>query len=121
MLFTLEPGNWYACELIGDEFDDDCCSYSPIRVNGITPLKSGRGKFRLDFYHANYPEGVRDKSYDLVMLEHGSRYLLAISRKHIPARTMQIYDIDWPWMISHFSPFDGDGSEDIQTWLGRNV
>lgn len=120
MQFTLELGNWYACEFIGDEFDDDSCSYSPIKVNEMSPLKSGRGTFQLAFYHANYPEGVRDKSYELEMLERGSRYLLAISKKHNPARVMQIYEIDWAWMNRHFPSCD-TSSEDIQTWLSRNV
>lgn len=120
MQFTLERGTWYACEFIGDEFDEDRCSYSPIRIKEISPLKTGRGLIRLDFYHANYPEGVRDKSYELVMLERGSRYILAISRNHDPARVMQIYDIDWLWMNRHF-PVTGDRSVEIQSWLSRNV
>lgn len=120
MQFTLEQGAWYACEFIGYEFDEDRCSYSPIRVNKLNLLKTGNGVIRLDFYHANYSEGVRDKSYELAMLERGSRYILAIGRKHNPTRVMQIYDIDWLWMNRHF-PMIGDRSVEIQTWLSRNV
>lgn len=120
MSFTLKQGIWYACKFIGDEFDDDRCSYSPIRVNEMSPLKSGRGMFRLAFYHATYPEGVRDKNYELEMLERGSRYLLAISKKHHPARVLMIYEIDWAWMNRHFSSY-GTSSDDIQKWLSRNV
>lgn len=120
MGFLLEAGTWYACEIIGDEFEEDRCSYSPIKVKAITPLKTGRGRFRLDFYHANYPEGVRDKEYDLVMVERGGRFLLARSGSHAPARLLQIYDIDWQWMRRH-CPRIGDEAEDIQQWLSRNV
>ena len=79
------------------------------------------GKFQLEFYHANYPEGVRDKNYELVMLERGNRFIIAISREHNPSRTLEIYNIDWSWMNRHFSHFQEDQDEDIQTWLSRNV
>lgn len=57
--FTLQRGRWYACELIGDEFGEDKCSYSPIKVFAVEPQKSGNRKFGLKFYHASYPAGVR--------------------------------------------------------------
>jgi hypothetical protein len=48
--FTLERGKWYACELIGDDFTEahssDLCSYSPIKVEGVFPLRSGDRTFR---------------------------------------------------------------------------
>tara|TARA_R110002111_G_scaffold100976_6_gene156460 strand:- start:19502 stop:19675 length:174 start_codon:yes stop_codon:yes gene_type:complete len=45
MRLQIKERFWYACEFIGDEFDEDCCSYSPMRVDGIKPLKSVQDAF----------------------------------------------------------------------------
>jgi hypothetical protein len=102
MRFTLEVGKWYACEIIGDEFEEDSCSYTPIRVDAIEPLGKGTRSFRLTFYHANYPEGVRTKQYVLRTLVRGEKYTIARSRDHNPTRILQIYDIDSEWLRRHF-------------------
>ena len=54
MRITLELRRWYACEFVRDEFEDDLCSYSPIKILAINPLKNGSRMLKLDFYHANY-------------------------------------------------------------------
>jgi hypothetical protein len=118
--FTLIPGRWYACELSGDEFEDDMCSYSPIKIRRIEPLKHGNRTLRLDFYHANYPEGVREKSYTLQTIERGERFLLARSVEHNPVRILQIYEINHEWIIRHFPKLVPD-RKNIQTWLDRNL
>jgi len=59
--FSLEPGHWYASELLGEEYGPEIRSYSPVRVEQFTP--KGGHEFSLAFYHANYPEGVRSKVY----------------------------------------------------------
>lgn len=102
MRFTLQTGKWYACEIIGDEFEEDRCSYSPIRVDAIEPLGKDTRSFRLTFYHANYPEGVRSKQYVLQTLERGEKYTIARSEEHNPTRILQIYDIDSEWLRRHF-------------------
>jgi hypothetical protein len=33
---------------------------SPIRIDCVVPLGTGRGHLRLSFYNANYASGVRD-------------------------------------------------------------
>ena len=116
MRFTLEPRRWYACELIGDEFGEDKCSYSPIKVYQVKALGDGSRTFVLSFYHANYPAGVQDKTYRLQTIERGRTYLLARSLEHEPTRVLQIYDIDAHWLERHFpgmKPVRGD----IQTWM----
>jgi len=117
--FTLESDKWYACEFIGDEFSEDRCSYSPIRVDETEPLGSGARRFRLSFYHANYPEGVRDKRYVLETIERGTSFILARSTDHEPARLLQIYEIDWSWLTRHFPSIELR-PDDIQQWLSRN-
>jgi hypothetical protein len=120
MRFTLETDRWYACEIIGDEFTDDKCSYSTIRVDRIKPLKQGNGTFRLDFYHANYPEGVRNKSYLLRTLYRGDTLLIAQSLEHTPIRLLQIYDIDESWIRRHFPEAKLD-DQNVQDWLTKNA
>lgn len=58
--FTLVPDQWYAAEIISDEFGaaNEFRSRSAIKVYSVTPAGDGRRRFTLSFYHANYPEGV---------------------------------------------------------------
>ena len=121
--FTLRSGWWYAAELIGDEFgpDSEFRSHSPIRVDAVRPSGGGQRHFTLSFYHANYPEGVRDKTYSLQMLERGERFLLARSLNHTPVRILLIYDISWPWLRSHFGIQKDGGSDDLFHWLSNHL
>ena len=57
--FPLIEGEWYEMAVIdgGEEM------LSPIRVDEVE--RGPRGRLRLSFYHGDYPEGVRDKVYEL--------------------------------------------------------
>lgn len=118
--FQIKERYWYACEFIGDGFPEDCCSYSPIRVDGIKPLKSGSRRFRLDFIHANYPVGVQVKRYTLQTIERGETFILAKRVECSSVLLLQIYEIDGAWMSRHFPSFYSEPSDDIQQWLDRN-
>ena len=120
MQFTLRPGIWYATEFIGDEFGKEIRSYSPIRVDRFTPKRSGQRRSTIEFYHANYPEGVGHKSYELATIERASSFLLARSVDHEPTRFLLIYDITWPWIEPQFPNARTEQSADIQGWLSRN-
>lgn len=115
--FTLQPGRWYAAELLGEEFGDRIRSYSPIRVLAVTPLRNGSRQFVLAFYHANYPEGVRNKEYTLAAIEHSRTFLFARSLEHDPARLLLIYDISSDWLQTHFRTAQSQGLSDLQGWL----
>jgi hypothetical protein len=121
--FTLLPGQWYAAEFIGDEFcaAAEFRSHSAIRVDAVAPARSGHRHFDLSFYHANYPEGVRDKVYSLQTLERGAQFILARSADHTPARFLLIYDISWPWLRSHFGVQQPSDSDDITRWLSNHA
>jgi len=116
--FSLEPGSWYALELLGEEFGDEIRSYSPIRVEQVTPR--GGHRFSLAFYHANYPEGVRSKVYELETLERNAAFILARSVSHTPTRLMLIHPVTRKWLKEHFDVAVAE-SEDLQTWLTRNA
>jgi hypothetical protein len=110
--------NWYAAELLGEEFGSEIRSYSPIKVEEVTP-RGGR-RFSLAFYHATYPEGVRDKVYDLEALERNATFLLARSTSHRPARLLLIYTVTSAWLNEHFGAAVPE-SVDPQEWLARNA
>ena len=94
--------------------------YSPIKVIAVSPLQSGRRRFKLSFYHANYPEGVRDKAYTLQTLERGRRFLLARSTDHQPSRLLLIYPITAQWLRLHFGLVAPD-SDELGQWLDSNL
>ncbi len=101
--FTLDEGQWYAVEFLGDEFVDfEEAKYSPLRVISLLPTKTGKRVFKLEFYHANYPQGVQGKSYVLETIERGEEFMLAKSLEHTPARILYIRHIDWDWLHKHF-------------------
>jgi hypothetical protein len=120
MRFTIETNRWYACELIGDEFEADICSYSPIKILRIETLAHGDRTLSLHFYHANYPEGVRDKSYNLRTIERGEKFFLAKSLDHNPVRILQIYDISYEWVVRHFPGMMPD-KNDLHRWFDRHL
>lgn len=121
--FTLCPGQWYAAEFIGDEFSpgDELRSYSAIRVDAVEPSHSGQRQFQLSFYHANYPEGARDKCYALHTIERGEQFIFTRCSKHTPTRLLLIYDISWQWLRLHFGVEQTDDSSDIGGWLSNHA
>jgi hypothetical protein len=116
--FVLQKNRWYAAEIIGEEFGAEIRSYSPIRVDNLKP--KGNRKFELQFYHANYPEGVRQKVYELQTLERNRCFLLARSTSHQPVRWFLIYPITSDWLNKHFDIATDEGL-DAEMWLERNA
>jgi len=120
--FTLEPERWYAAEIICDEFDfetDSGRSFSPIKVHRVVSLKNRT--YALDFYHANYPAGVQNKTYNLRTIERGRQFILACSVDHDPRRYLLIYNITPAWLRRHFHWITIRDEEDVAAWLDRNV
>lgn len=74
----------------------------------------------MDFYHANYPEGVQHKVYELQTLERNSRFILARSMSHKPARLLLIYAVTAAWLAQHFDIRIAETVE-AQTWLAENA
>jgi hypothetical protein len=115
--FTLKPGHWYAAEIIGDEFGPALRHYSPIRLQALKPTKNGTRTFQLSFYHANYPEGGRDKTYPLRTLERANHFLFAECLDHHPRRFLLLREISWEWLRDHFGIEPPRRSQDIAIWL----
>ena len=120
--FILENNKWYACTLISESFtfEVDRCTYSPIRILAIESSPEHKDIFTLTFYHANYPEGVRTKVYELQTLERGQSLLFARCLGYEQARFMMIYNLTKKWLLYHFPMLTID-QDDIQEWLEENI
>jgi len=120
MRFTLEHGKWYAAEFLGEEFEPEIRSLSPIRVKRVEAKKMNNRILEIDFYHANYPEGVRDKQFRLETLERNAQFYLGRSTEHDPARLMLIYRITADWLRNNFGA-DISDQDNVGEWLDRNA
>jgi hypothetical protein len=118
VIYRMQENTWYAAEILEDGLIHGGHRYSPIRVEQVTPLKTGNRIFELRFFHANYPAGVQDKTYRLQTVHAGEEYILARSVDGDPPRFMLIHDIRSDWMRKHFQIelTDGEAPED---WLNR--
>lgn len=98
--FTLEPGQWYAMELISPEFGAEVRHYSPIRVDAFEPAGQGSRRFNLSFFHAAYPEGVQDKVYTIKTIERNNHFLLG---KVVGTdRLVLLMELSDQWLNRHF-------------------
>lgn len=75
---TLVPGQWYGWQMLpGYGAAEDGAYFSPIRVERVTPKKTGRSILHLEFRNALYASGVQDFALDLRLLRHERDYLVA--------------------------------------------
>lgn len=118
--FTLVVGNWYAAE-ISEGSSKESRLYSPILIEGITPARTGKRHFELSFYHADYPEGVRDKTYELQTIERSAYHLLAKCMGHESLRILCVSMISWEWIRTHYPKVEPNHSIDVQQWLFHNA
>jgi len=106
---------------LGDEYDASAmCSLSPspIRVDCLNPLATGDRTFELEFFHANYPEGVQSKTLQLQTIHRGESGILARSKDHSPPRFLYMTDLTSAWLEHNFPQFAFD-SESLQSSLNR--
>ena len=120
MRFTLSVGHWYALEMLGADFGPQLRTYSPIRVEGIQPGQDGTRRFHLDFYHANYPQGVQDKRYHLQTIERTNDFILARSCDHQTTRYLLFHELSAKWMSDHFNVALRRDA-DVEQWLKNNA
>ena len=126
-LFTLEKDRWYAWEMLPGYTDNRY--YSPIRVEKIQPLQTGRGIFELHFWNACYAEGVRDFSMRLMVLHRGQKYMIVkplYGNDSENDRCVIISPISISWLHCHIPEVlnthrasNGDGETDLELLLER--
>lgn len=103
----LEAKRWYGWQMLpgyGSKVYDPY--FSPIWVQGVTPLKSGKGVLSLQFINVGYAEGVQDFSLDLRVLKREASYLLSTILYGADGprdRTAIISHISFEW-IQRFCP-----------------
>ena len=70
---------------------------SPIYIQEVQPLKTGKGLLRLKFFNAFYAEGVQDFTLDLKLIKRASNYLLA-DLPYDPERSAVIGHVEFSWL-----------------------
>jgi hypothetical protein len=115
---TLQSGCWYAMECI---FSDGGRHYSPVWIRSVIPESKGNRRLDIWFYHANYPEGVRDKVYHLRVLRRTAGYLLAEENDQPTddVRLILLQQIAAEWLRRHFPDLGIDASGDLGAQLDR--
>jgi hypothetical protein len=108
--------------MIGDEFGGDLRHRSPIKILGMRAMHDGSRRMELSFYHAAYPEGVRDKTYFLETIERRRKFILSRLVESEPVRLMLAWEVSADWMRSHFTLSHLPSREgDIQLWLNAHA
>lgn len=100
-LFTLRKGHWYAYEMLPGYSDERY--YSPILVDCVEPLKTGRNIVRVGFYNACYAEGVRGFQKDFRVLHRGASFML-MRIEGAEDRCAIVCPLTWGWLHAHFGP-----------------
>jgi hypothetical protein len=105
-MLQLVPHAWYAMEVFGASGAATNPHVSPIFLKAVEPLKTGRGLLKIDFFHANYPEGVQDKEYVLRVLHRGPSHFAAMKMEDEQQPLVVIFPIESDWTKTHFPHFD---------------
>ena len=115
--FSIVERQWYAVDFIADDVPgslEDSYGYSPIFALEFLAKKSGDRLFDLSFFHANYPAGVRDKTYQLQTVHRGEHFLLAKTTNHPDVRFLCFHELTENWARKHFKVRD---EQTVQDWL----
>lgn len=98
--FVLSPGTWRSWQMLPGYFGERMTPYcSPIHIQRVQPLKSGKGLLRIGFFNALYAEGVQNFEIDLKIIKRASNYLLA-DIPDDPERSAVIGHIEFSWLES---------------------
>jgi hypothetical protein len=72
---TLQRHQWYAMLRLNPFGAQDYC---PIWIYVVKPLQTGKGRLKLSFWDATYPEGVQDKVYRLRVMRREPGFVLPV-------------------------------------------
>jgi len=73
--FKLVENRWYAWQMLPG-YIGKVPYFSPIFVNRVKPLKTGKGVLRVDFYNAFYAEGVKNFSLEVKVITRSEYFLV---------------------------------------------
>lgn len=101
--------------------------FSPIYVHEAVPRHSGKREIEIRFFHANYPEGVQEKSYTVSVL-HREAGVLAGRTEHAPAgkathALIVLRALSLDWMRLHFREWSAalEADEPLAAQLDRRL
>ena len=114
MAFTLTPRRWYAMLCI---LPDGTQHASPVWIFAAHARKTGAGLLEMDFWHANYPEGVQRKTYLLRVLRRAAAYLIAERHDEPEKSPVILAEVSREWLRAHFQH---EATGDLQAWLDRS-
>lgn len=95
---------WYGWQMIPGYAGRNLPFFSPIRIEEVTPRKTGRSILGVRFRNVLYAAGVQEFTVDLQIIRHQPNYLVAALRgngQH--GRTGIISHIEFDW-IERFCP-----------------
>jgi hypothetical protein len=72
----------------------------------VEPLKTGQGLLEIDFFHANYPEGVQNKEYVLRVIHRASSHIAAVKMEDDQQPLVVVFPMATDWIKTHFPHFD---------------
>jgi hypothetical protein len=91
---TLEAGRWYGLTMYPGYMSTPY--HSPIRVNAVRLLASGRSLLEIDFYNACYAEGAQFFTYRLKVLRREAHHMLAAIEDS--DRSISLLPLDESWL-----------------------
>jgi hypothetical protein len=99
-LLTILSEQWYGWQMLPGYSGDYTPYYSPIYVESVAVLKTGKGLLRLRFFNAMYAEGVQGFSLELKVLDRHENYLIIriVGNLH---RNAVVSTIDFVWIKNH--------------------
>lgn len=100
---ALERKRWYAWEMLPGYGSQPY--YSPIRVDEIRPLQTGKSLLELTFFNAAYASGVQNFKLMLRVLKREQTYLAAEITDSLQTPTDRlaiISEITLSWLGLHF-------------------
>jgi hypothetical protein len=103
----LTPKHWYGWQMLpGYAGERNIPYFSPIRMEEVTPRKTGKGILTIKFFNALYAQGVQDFTLDLSILKREASYLVSeilYAGQSTRGRTAIIGRIEFEW-IQFFCP-----------------
>lgn len=116
---TLRPRHWYAMNYFAGTMH--WMHVSPIWIFSVTGRKFGNGELAMEFFHANYSEGVQNKVYDLRVLRRTPGFLCAeVNSGNDEARpAVIITELTLEWLSMHWPSMRPTG--DPQAWCDEHL
>lgn len=123
----LLPGKWYGWQMMPGY--GDAPYFSPIRVDRVTPLKTGAGRLQLQIWNVFYAEGVQGFDLTMRVLKRERDYLMAeLEYPQTPGlgRACVINEMTLGWLetctpqvIAYANEHDMNTRKDVQALLAR--